>query len=116
LPLLEGKPLSQAVQYLGPPTEKMKMSVGTTYSWVNVQTGTFNVPDTAAYPAVVQNGAHPTVAFTQPSAPPAQDTYNWHCRLDIVADKGVIVHTQYEGDTGGCEIFSDKLKPLVTAQ
>ncbi len=41
LPLLEGKPVSEAVRYLGPPTEENKTSGQTTYSWVNNQTGSF---------------------------------------------------------------------------
>ncbi len=72
------------------------------------------MPDETSYPVVIQNGGHPSVAFTG-SRMPSADTYNWHCRLDIVANKGVIVHTQYQGNTAGCEVFSDKLKPLAAA-
>ena len=113
LPMLEGRPVSQAVHYLGPPTEENKISGETAYSWVSNQSGSFYVPETASYPVVVQNGGHPTMAFTQPNTPPMPDTYNWHCRIDIIADNNVIVHTHYQGDGAGCKIFSDKLKPLA---
>lgn len=115
LPLLEGQPISQAVHYLGPPTEEKKISGETIYTWVNNQSGSFYVPDTASSPVVVQNGGHPAMVFTGTAMPPMPDTYNWYCRLYVTAQKGVIVNTRYEGNTGGCEVFSDKLKPLVTA-
>jgi hypothetical protein len=113
LPRLQGQPVSQAVHYLGPPTEQKKADGRTTYTWVNNQSGTFYVPDTASQPVVVQNGGHPALVFAGSSPPPMPDTYNWHCRLDITAEKGVISHTTYEGDAAGCQVFSEKLKPLA---
>ena len=113
LPKLEGQPVAQTLAYLGPPAEKKQADSGITYTWINNLSGSFYVPDTAPSPVVVQNGAHPTVAFSQPHLPPVPNTYNWHCRLDITAQKGVIVHTAYEGNAGGCQIFSEKLKPLI---
>ena len=114
LPMLEGKPVSQAVHYLGPPTEQKTTSGNTTYSWINNQSGTFYVPSESSYPEVVRSNGRGMVGDSGSGAPPMEDTYNWHCRLDIIVDKGTIVHTQYKGNTGGCEMFSDKLKPLVT--
>ena len=114
LPLLEGKPVAQAIHYLGPPTEEKKASGKTTYSWVNEQTGNFNTSGEAGYPVVVQSGGHPVMSFSAPGRAPVENTYDWHCRLDITAEKGVIVHTGYQGNTAGCGTFSDRLKPLVT--
>ena len=113
LPMLKGQPVSQALGYLGPPTQKVHVGEEMPYTWINAQNGSFNVPDTAPYPVVVQNGGHPSVAFTQPPMSAATNTYDWYCRLDITARKGVIVHTAYNGNAGGCRMFSNKLKPLV---
>lgn len=114
LPKLEGQPVARVLAYLGAPADKKKTGSVTTYTWLNNQSGSFYVPEMAPSPVIVQNGAHPTVAFSEPAAPPVPDTYNWHCRLDITANKGMIVHTAYEGNAGGCQIFSEKLKPLIT--
>ena len=113
LPMLKGQPVSQAIGYLGQPAETRQIAGETTYSWLNDQSGSFYVPDAASYPVVSQNGGHPAIGFSQPSMP-SLNTYDWHCRLDIIAKQGIIVHTAYEGNAGGCQIFSDKLKPLVT--
>ena len=116
LPALQGQPAAQVVHYLGTPTETIKTVDSTTYSWINRQTGSFYVPDNSSQPVVVSgSNGHPTIAFTQPHMPPMQDTYDWHCRLDIIAKKGVIIDTHYDGNAGGCQGFSDKLKPLLAS-
>ena len=114
LPMLKGQPVSQALGYLGPPAEKVQVGDETIYTWINAQSGSFHVPDMAPYPVIVQNGGHAAVTFTQPPMSGVANTYDWHCRLDITARKGVIVRTAYDGNAGGCKMFSDKLKPLVT--
>jgi len=111
LPMLEGRPAAEAVRYLGAPTDQKSSGAETTYSWVYDQSGTFDQP-TGPSPVVVSGGAHPTVSFSQP-APVMPDNYHWHCRLTAVADKGIIAHTSYEGDSAGCKVFSDKLRKLV---
>ena len=114
LPRLEGRPVARALAYLGTPTEKKQEGGETVYTWIRDQSGSFYVPNTASYPVVVQNSGHPTVAFSRPATPSIANAYDWYCRLDITAKKGVIVHTAYEGNAGGCQTFSEKLKPLAT--
>jgi hypothetical protein len=108
LPMLEGQPVSEAVHYLGEPTEKS----ATTYTWVYDQSGTFDEP-TGPSPVVVSGGpGHPVVSFPQ-QTPTMANSYHWHCRLTTVAENGIIAHTSYEGDAAGCKVFSDKLRQLV---
>ena len=59
LPLLEGKPVSQAIHYFGPPTEKKKDHARTIYSWINEKTANFLVPNANSYPAIIQGSAQP---------------------------------------------------------
>jgi len=115
LPLLEGKPVSQAVHYLGYPTEEKKALGQTMYSWLSYQSGGFWTPDQAFYPVIVQDQGHPAAVLSSPGTPGIRETYSWSCRLDIVADKDIIIHTQYQDSGGGCRVFSDKLKPLAAA-
>jgi len=116
LPLLEGKPLSQAVHYLGDPTEEKKLNGKTMYSWINDPGSAFYAPDIAPHPIIIQNQGRPVVAFSEAGSSSYQTGFHErHCRLDIVADRGIVTHTQYRGTGGGCWIFSDQLKPLVTA-
>jgi hypothetical protein len=114
LPKLEGQPMAQVLARLGTPTEKVHTDSDTLYTWIYNQSGSFYTPNTASYPVVIQNAGHPTVAFTQPPMPSVANTYDWHCRLEITAKKGVIVHTAYQGNAAGCQTFSEKLKPLLT--
>jgi hypothetical protein len=114
LPMLEGKPIAQAVYYLGYPTEEKKILNKTMYSWINHQSGSFFVPDSVLYPAVSNAYGSPVMVFSRPVYPPREEFYNWSCRLDIVTDNDIIVYTQYRGNGGACQIFNDQIKPLAT--
>ena len=112
LPMLKDQPISKAVHYLGPAAEEKKTGDKTIYTWVNEESGSFLMPSESSYPEVVQSNGHPMVVYSGAGTPQMTNTYNWHCRLDITTKNGIIVDTQYQGNTAGCEVFSKKLKRL----
>ncbi|MCE9507976.1 MAG: hypothetical protein K8R48_06660 [Alphaproteobacteria bacterium] len=116
LPALEGKPLSQAIRYLGRPEEEKKISGRTRYAWINYQSDRFWLPDQGLYPVVIQNHGHPVMAFPSISSPGTEEFYTRSCRLEILANKDLILHAQYQGSRSGCRIFREQLEPLTAPE
>lgn len=116
LPVLEGKPLSRAIRYLGRPAEENKIPGQTQYAWINYQSDRFWLPDQGLYPVVIQNHGHPVMAFPSISSPGTEEFYTRSCRLEIIADKDTIIHAQYQGSRSGCRAFREQLKPLAAPE
>lgn len=113
LTMLNGKPVTQAVKYLGYPTEEKNIMGKIMHSWITYHTGSLFVPNDVPYPVVVQHGAYPQVVYSTNAASHVEEQYSWRCRLDVISEQGVIVHTQYQQEGNACQIFGNRLKPLV---
>ncbi|MBI3440446.1 MAG: hypothetical protein HY052_01350 [Proteobacteria bacterium] len=114
LPQLEGQPLSVAVQYFGPPTEKHQEARQTTYTWSREETSRYYVPETVSGPDVIRADRGGGFAvYPGTSAYYTEREYIWHCRVEIVAENGIIIDAQYHGDGAGCRRFNKQIRPLA---
>lgn len=113
LPLLKGKPIAEAIRYLGPPDQENKLPGQTVYTWINYETGTYSVPATGLTPVISSAQGQPIVTYTRTDFPSREESYVWSCHLTIMTEKGIIVRSEYEAGGAGCHRFSEKLRPLA---
>lgn len=99
---LEGKPYQYAFDRIGYPDMERKIAGRTVFTWVNQESGTYTVPDTETATAIVDGHLITTEIQTT-----RLESYNYHCKLDLVVNSGGIVErAESEGNLQGCKRYA----------
>ncbi|WP_027052802.1 hypothetical protein [Mesorhizobium erdmanii] len=99
---LRGRPYQAAFDVLGFPDAENTIDNKRVFTWGSRNTGSYTVPTFNSSTAYV-NG-QPIYVQSQGTA---TETYDYHCRIDvIVGQSGLIEHTKYDGNIGGCERYA----------
>lgn len=108
LPALEGKPIAEAIGFLGPTANKQEMNGETVYVWTHEETGSYDIPAAMTSPSIGPTGQ----VYSRNDLAMDTQTYTLSCRIEISTHNGLISATHYEGGPG-CHTFSEKLAPLA---
>lgn len=105
---LVGQDAHIAFNVLGYPSGKQEFGQETVYYWSISRSGTLIMPQTST--ATGWAGTTPvSVTSTQNQFVPV----NYTCQIKLVAnDSGVLTSWEYEGNIGGCQSYSRRLKSI----
>jgi hypothetical protein len=104
---LHGQPYQAAFDVLGFPDSESSIAGKRVFTWGSRNTGSYTVPTSTTSTAYV-NGQIVTVQ----SQGTTTESFDYHCKIDvIVGASGIIEHTKYDGNIGGCERYAQRLKP-----
>ncbi|WCJ63920.1 hypothetical protein [Agrobacterium tumefaciens] len=98
----KGQHYQTAFKRLGFPDQERKIAGHTVYSWLNQNSGSYTVPTYNTATTYVGGQA----IYTQVQGS-RTESYDYHCKLDLVVDsKGIVIETKVDGNIGGCERYA----------
>lgn len=104
---LRGQPYQAAFDVLGFPDAENTIDGKRVFTWGTRNAGSYTVPTFNSSTAYVSG--QPVYVQSQGTA---TETYDYHCKIDvIVGGSGVIEHTKYDGNIGGCERYARLFRP-----
>lgn len=104
---MKGKPYHVAFEKLGIPDQERMIDGKRVFTWATQNSGSYTVSSPTSGTAYVGGTAVP---FQVQST--STEAYNYYCRVDImVGATGIIEHTKYSGNIGGCMDWSRRLAP-----
>jgi len=99
---LRGQPYQAAFDVLGFPDGESQIAGKRVFTWGSRNAGSYSLPTFNTSTAYV-NGQ---TVYVQ-SQGTRTETYDYHCKIDvIVGSSGLIEHTKYDGNIGGCERYA----------
>ena len=114
LPLLKGRNIETAIQYLGIPDAQMEIAGRDVFVWNNAYSVNSVTPVTSYSNATAYGyGGMATAYGTSTAYVP--ETHNYSCTIKAIADKeGIINSLQYEGNEGGCSTFVSSMDRIIS--
>lgn len=104
---LKGKPYQAAFAKLGFPDSEKTIAGHKVYGWSTQNSGSYSVPQFNTATSYVNGQAIYTNYQTS-----KQVSYDYYCTVEVIVDaSGIIAHTKFDGNIGGCETFAQRVKP-----
>lgn len=107
LPLFRGKNVTEAVRYLGIPSQEYETLGKKVYVWSTTTINPFSSSTTTT------TGTVGTKPFSATSTTTGGGGEQLSCTLKLITSNGTIEGYDYEGNNGACFHYSDRLKPLL---
>lgn len=109
LPYLVGKPIENAIYYIGFPTDQQTIAGNNVYMW-NYQRE-FTTMETVSTPysgTAYGMGMGGGISYSGQTSTVVPRAHNYYCSIRLIADrKGVVRDFDWQGNQGGCERYSD---------
>ena len=114
LPLLKGRNIETAIQYLGIPDAQMEIAGRDVFIWNNSYSVNIVTPVTSYSDATVYGYGGMATAY-ETSTTYVPETYNYSCTIKAITDKeGIINSLEYEGNEGGCSTFVSSMDRIIS--
>jgi len=105
LSTLKGKTLNEVIAILGYPDAERTIAGKKIYTWANRNAGTYTLPTTNTVTTWVDG--YPVTSTVYGST---TESYDYHCKVDVIFGKNVVEEVQYKGNLGGCEQYAKLAK------
>lgn len=113
LPYLVGKPIQNAINYLGYPDDQKTIAGQDIYIWHYEKTFTTTQTVYTPYSGTAY-GMGGGMSYSGQASSVVPEVHNNYCNIRLIADKkGIVRHFDGEGNNGGCRHYADSVERII---